>query len=81
MSKFCFITGKKPFFGNKRSHSMNSSKKKFLPNLHYHRIWLSKEKKFIKMKLSTKAIRIINKLGIDKVILKNKYWSKYGKKK
>ncbi len=77
MSKFCFITGKKPLFGHKRSHSMNTSKKKFLPNIHYHRIWLSKKKKFIRLKLSTKAIRIIDKLGIESFLYKNKSFKKW----
>ncbi len=65
MSKFCLITGKKSLFGNKRSYSMNISKKKFLPNLHNHRFWLSKKKKFIKLRISTKGLRIIEKIGID----------------
>ncbi len=73
MSKVCFITKKKPLFGNKRSFSMNSSRKKFLPNLHNHRIWVKKKKKFIKFKISAKAIRIIDKLGIDRFIKKNNY--------
>lgn len=66
MSKFCFITKKKPLFGNKRSYSMNKSKRKFLPNLHNHKFWLSNKNKFIKLKLTCKAIRIINKVGIEK---------------
>ncbi len=70
MSKFCFITRKKPLFGNKRSFSMNSSKKKFLPNLHNRRIWVKKKNKFIKFKISTKAIRIIDKLGIERFLKK-----------
>ncbi len=72
MSKYCFITGKKSIFGNRRSYSMNTSSRKFLPNLHYHRFWLSKEKRFIKIRITAKAIRIINKLGIEKFLKKNK---------
>ncbi len=65
MSKFCFITGKKTIFGNKRSYSMNKTRRKFLPNLHNHRFWSFKKKKFIKLKITSKAIKIIEKLGID----------------
>ncbi len=71
MSKFCFITKKKSLFGNKRSYSMNKSKRKFLPNLHNHRFWLPSKKKFIKLKLTCKAIRIINKIGIEKILIDN----------
>lgn len=85
MSKFCIITGKKSLFGNKVSYSKNISKRKFLPNLHYYRFWLSKYKKFIRLKLSTKGIRIINKIGIDiffkKYYIKNKIkWQKVKEK-
>ncbi len=68
MSKFCFITKKKPLFGNKRSFSMNSSKKKFLPNLHSKRIWLKEKKKFIRVKITAKGMKIIDKLGINKFL-------------
>ncbi|WP_343153792.1 50S ribosomal protein L28 [Buchnera aphidicola (Mindarus keteleerifoliae)] len=72
MSKICKITGKKPMSGNNRSHSMNATKRKFLPNLQSHRFWISKEKKFIKLKISTKAIRLIDKKGIQFFLNKNK---------
>ncbi len=72
MSKICIITGKKPIFGNKRSHSMNATKRKFLPNLHNHRFWISNKKKFIKLKVTSKAIRIIDKKGINFFLKKNK---------
>ncbi len=70
MSKFCFITGKKTVFGNNRSYAMNATKRKFYPNVHNHRIWLSNKKKFIKIKISAKALRIIDKCGIDKFLKK-----------
>ncbi len=76
MSKFCFITGKKTVVGNNRSYSMNATKRKFYPNIHYHRLWLSDKKKFIKIKLSAKALRIIDKCGIKK-LLKIKKANKY----
>lgn len=61
------ITKKKPMFGNNRSHALNASKKKFFPNLQYHKLWIPKEKKFIKIRISTKGLRIINKKGIEQV--------------
>lgn len=70
MSKICKITGKKPMIGNHRSHAMNAVKRRFLPNLHFHKFWLEKEKKFIKLRVSTKGIRIIDKKGIENLISK-----------
>ncbi len=70
MSRICFVTKKKPLFGNRRSFSMNANRRKFLPNLHNHRIWVKSKKKFIKFKLSSKALRIIDKLGIEKFLEK-----------
>ncbi|WP_343189505.1 50S ribosomal protein L28 [Buchnera aphidicola] len=72
MSKICIITKKKPLFGNNRSHAMNATKKKFLPNLHKKKFWIANKNKFIKLKISTKGIRIINKYGIEKIISKIK---------
>ncbi|MFT8229849.1 MAG: 50S ribosomal protein L28 [Enterobacterales bacterium] len=68
MSKICKITGKRPLRGNKRSHSMRATKRWFSPNLHYHRFWISKENRFIKLLVSSKGIRIIDKIGIEKVL-------------
>ncbi|CAL4318322.1 50S ribosomal protein L28 [Buchnera aphidicola] len=70
MSRKCQITGKKNLSGNKKSHALNSTKRKFNINLKNHKFWISKKKKFIKLKLSTKAIRIINKKSIEKVLEK-----------
>ncbi len=71
MSRKCFLTNKRSIFGKRRSHSMNSSNRKFLTNLHYHRFWLSDKKKFIRLRVSSKAIRIIDKKGIQYFIKKN----------
>lgn len=80
MSKICFITGKKTLFGNNRSHAMNSTKRRFLPNIHIHKFWILKKKKFIKFKISIKGMRIIDKKGI-KILTKKKIKGYYGKKK
>lgn len=68
MSKICMVTGKKPITGNNVSHANNKTKRRFSPNLHTHRFWVESENKFVKLKLSTKGMRIIDKLGIDTVL-------------
>ena len=68
MSKVCMVTGKKPITGNNVSHANNKTKRRFSPNLHTHRFWVESENKFVKLKLSTNGMRIIDKLGIDKVL-------------
>ncbi len=70
MSKKCLITGKKVKFGNIRSYSMNANRRKFFPNLHNHRFWIESKKKFIKLRVTSKAIRIIDKKGIEYFINK-----------
>ena len=68
MSKVCIVTGKRPVTGNNVSHAMNRTKRRFLPNLHTHRFWVESENKFIKLKVSAKGMRIIDKNGIDTVL-------------
>ncbi|WMY95396.1 MAG: 50S ribosomal protein L28 [Arsenophonus sp.] len=65
MSRICQVTGKRPMSGNNRSHAMNATKRRFLPNLHFHRFWLESEKRFIKLRVSAKGMRIIDKKGIE----------------
>ena len=72
MSRVCFITGKKVLFGNNVSHSNRKTKRKFLPNLHRLKFWINSEKRFIKLLVSKKGLKIINKFGIDHVIKKIK---------
>lgn len=68
MSRVCQITGKRPTTGNRVSHANNKTKRRFLPNIQSHRIWIEEESRFITLKLSTKGLRIIDKLGIQKVL-------------
>ena len=68
MSKVCQVTGKRPAVGNNVSHSNIKSKRRFLPNLQYHRFWVESEKRFVRLRVSTKGIRIIDKKGIDTVL-------------
>jgi large subunit ribosomal protein L28 len=68
MSKVCQVTGKRPVTGNNVSHANNKNKRRFLPNLHTQRFWVPGEKRWVKLRVSTKGMRIINKKGIDTVL-------------
>ena len=68
MSRVCQITGKRPTTGNNVSHAHNKTRRRFLPNLHKHRFWLEGEKRFVTLRVSTRGLRTIDKLGIDKVV-------------
>ncbi len=68
MSKVCQVTGKRPISGNNVSHANNRTRRRFLPNLHTHRFWVESENRFVRLKVTTKAMRIIDKKGIDTVL-------------
>ena len=68
MSRVCQVTGKRPALGNKRSHALNSTRRRFLPNLHTHRFWVESENRFVTLRLTAKGMRIIDKKGIDAVL-------------
>ncbi|TRW48984.1 50S ribosomal protein L28 [Aliidiomarina halalkaliphila] len=68
MSRVCQVTGKRPVVGNNRSHANNATRRRFLPNLQSHRFWVESEKRFVKLRISTKGMRIIDKKGIDSVL-------------
>ena len=68
MAKVCQITGKKPLSGNNVSHAKNRTKRVFEPNLHKHKFWIESEKRFIKLVVSAKGMRIIDKKGIEQVL-------------
>lgn len=70
MSRVCQVTGKKPIYGNTVSHANNKKRRRFLPNLHTHRFWLEGEKRFVTLRVSTRGLRTIDKLGIEKVLEK-----------
>jgi large subunit ribosomal protein L28 len=69
MSRVCQITGKGPMVGHTVSHANNKKKRRFLPNLHTHRFWVEGEKKFVKLRVSAHGLRIIDKKGIDAVLV------------
>lgn len=68
MSRVCQVTGKRPLVGNNRSHAMNATKRRFLPNLQTHRFWVESENRFVKLRVSAKGMRTIDKKGIDAVL-------------
>lgn len=68
MSRICQVTGKRPMTGNNVSHSNRKTKRRFLPNLHTHRFWVESENRWVKLRVSTKGLRIIDKNGIDAVL-------------
>lgn len=68
MSKVCQVTGKSPLKGNNVSHANNKTRRRFNPNLQEHRFWLESEKRYVKLRVSTKGMRIIDKHGIEKVL-------------
>ncbi len=68
MSKVCQVTGKRPVAGNNVSHAHNKTRRRFLPNVHDHRFWLPSENRFIKLRVSTRGLRIIDKQGIENVV-------------
>jgi len=68
MSRICQVTGKRPLTGNNVSHAQNKTRRRFAPNLHYHRFWVESEQRFVRLRVSSKGMRIIDKKGIDEVI-------------
>ena len=68
MSKVCQVTSKRPMAGNNVSHAKNRTRRRFEPNLHTHRFWIESEKRFVKLRVSTKGMRIIDKNGIENVL-------------
>jgi large subunit ribosomal protein L28 len=70
MARVCQVTGKVPIGGNKVSHSNIKTKRRFLPNLQTKRFYLVEEDKWITLKVSTEAIRTINKNGLYNVVKK-----------
>ncbi|MDH4072390.1 MAG: 50S ribosomal protein L28 [Gammaproteobacteria bacterium] len=68
MSRVCQVTGKRPQTGNNVSHAHNKTRRRFLPNLQQKRFWVESEKRFVRLRVSRKGMRIIDKHGIDKVL-------------
>ncbi len=69
MSKVCQVTGKRPMAGNNVSHAKNRTRRRFLPNLHYRRLWVESEKRWVRLRVSHHGLRTIDKKGIDAVLV------------
>ncbi len=68
MSRVCQVTGKGPMTGNNVSHANNKTRRRFLPNLQSHRLWVESEKRFVTLRVSPAGLRTIDKKGIDAVL-------------
>ena len=68
MSKVCQVTGRRPVAGNNRSHSMRATKRRFMPNIQRRRFWVPSENRFVRLTVSARGLKVIDKVGIEKVI-------------
>ena len=68
MARVCQVTGKAPMVGHNVSHANNKTKRRFLPNLQRRRFWVESENKWVNLRLTTNALRTIDKNGIDSVL-------------
>ena len=68
MSRVCQVTGKGPRSGHHVSHANNKTKRRYLPNLQYRRIWVESENRYVKMRLSSAGLRLLDKKGVDVVL-------------
>jgi len=68
MSRVCQVTGKKTVMGNNVSHAMNKTRRRFLPNIQTHRFWVDSEDRWVRLRVSAKGMRVIDKKGIDAVL-------------
>ena len=68
MSRVCQVTGKRVRVGHNVSHANNKTKRRFLPNLQYRKLWVESEKRWVRLRLTMNALRTIDKKGIDVVL-------------
>ena len=68
MSRRCMLTGAEPHFGKQVSHSHRRSSRRVDPNIQNKRYWLPSENRYVKLKLSTKAIKTVDRRGIESVV-------------
>jgi large subunit ribosomal protein L28 len=68
MARKCEVTGKGPMVGNHVSHANNKTKRRFLPNLQYRRFWVESENRWVRLRITNAALRLIDKKGIDVVL-------------
>jgi len=68
MSRVCMLTGARPAFGNNVSHSHRRTRRRFDPNIQTQRFWLPSERRWVRLTLSARAIKTVNKHGIEPVV-------------
>ena len=68
MARVGQVTGKRPMSGNNVSHANNKTKRRFLPNLQYHRFWVESENRWVRLRLTTAGLRTVDKVGIEVVL-------------
>ena len=68
MARVCQVTGKAPMVGHTVSHANNKTKRRFMPNLQYRRFWVESENRWIRLRLTTAGLRMVDKVGIDAVL-------------
>ena len=68
MARVCQVTGKRPMVGNNVSHANNKTRRRFLPNLHYRRFFIEGENRWVRLRVSNAALRLIDKVGIEQVV-------------
>ena len=68
MARVCKVTGKRTMSGNNVSHANNKTKRRFLPNLQSRRFWVESENRWVRLRVSNAALRLIDKVGIDAVL-------------
>lgn len=68
VARVCQVTGKKPMVGHQVSHANNKTKRRFLPNLQYHRFWVESENRWVRLRLTTAGLRTVDKVGIEVVL-------------
>ena len=68
MARVCQVTGKAPMVGHQVSHANNKTKRRFLPNLQYHRFWVESENRWVRLRLTPAGLRTVDKVGIEVVL-------------
>ncbi|MFM7256780.1 MAG: 50S ribosomal protein L28 [Betaproteobacteria bacterium] len=68
MARVCQVTGKAPMSGHNVSHANNKTKRRFLPNLHRRKFWVESEKRWVRLRLSSAGLRLIDKKGLEVVL-------------
>ncbi len=69
MARVCQVTGKGPMVGNNVSHANNKTKRRFMPNLQYRRFWVETENRWVRLRITSAGLRLLDKKGIDAILV------------